>query len=123
MGQNILEGQAKNTEKRRMKAKATMQAPVLIDRPDLVIQEFTLVIRDDASVAVGEKFNCYCGSRNQPVDVAREYEHIGTIQQSGGGDALSSALSTTGMGVLLVRSLDAVAGTAQVELTTNVQHE
>lgn len=115
MGDNFLEGQAKNTKKRRARAVSQMETPKLFERPDEVVDEFTIDCRDGQTFAAGEILFCFPNSVGDSVDVARNHEHIGCVRESGGAKTLRIRIDGPGVGKLLVRSFNQLACTAQVE--------
>jgi len=115
MGDNFLEAQAKNTRKRRAKAAAVINAPRLIVRPDVVVDEFTVDCREGCELTPGEELRCFRISREDAVDVARGHMNVGKVTEAGGAGALAAEIQGEGVGRLRVRSFDRLAGSAQVE--------
>src|SRR5579863_5888979 len=106
MGDNFLEGQAKNTKKRRTKATSKMLMPKLISRPDEIVDEFTLDCLDGLTLAPGDVLRCFPGMNGAPVDVVREHRNIGSVNENGGGGALRRQIEQQGVGRLHVRSFN-----------------
>jgi hypothetical protein len=115
MGDNVLEGQAKNTRKRRAKAAAGMQAPKLIERPDEVLDQFTIDCKEGQHLKVGEVLYCFPGTDGAPVDVVRQHENVGSVDETGGGKELRKQIEGRGAGKLRICSLDELTGTSQAE--------
>lgn len=88
MGENVLESQAKNTQKRRQRRTTEHKQRRLFERPERVTDEF-IVDRLDVpcNAKVGDVLHCYPGSGKASVDVVHENKQIGTVGD-GGGDVL-----------------------------------
>lgn len=114
MGDNFLEGQAKNTKKRRARATSAMQAPKLIERSDEIIDEFTVECREGVVLQPGDILRCFPSSNDSLVDVALDHRNIGTVGEAGGVQSLHPQVKVAGMAKVRVNKFDSLAGTAQV---------
>lgn len=115
MGDNFLEGQAKNTKKRRDKASKLINTPTLFQRPDELIDVYTLDCLDGVSLKPGEILRCFPGSNETPVEVAQYHQNVGKISESGGGLSLQNKIKIHGVGKLIVRNFNELTSSAQVE--------
>lgn len=115
MGDNVLEGQAKNTRKRRAKAVAGMQTPKLFQRSDEVRDQYTVDYKEGQQLKPGEVLLCFPGTNGAPIDVTRKHENIGSVEESGGGNQLRKQIEDAGAGNLRISSVNELTETAQAE--------
>ena len=115
MGDNFLEEQAKNSKKRRAKAKSKIDEPKLFQRGDEITDEFTIDCCDGQQLVPGEILRCFPGDNGSQVEVARDHHNVGRVGE-GGGDVVRNRIDQTGVGKLKVCSVNPLTGTAQAEI-------
>lgn len=115
MGDNFLEDQAGKTKKRRAKAASKRDTPKLIERPDVVIDEFTIDCLDGVSFKPGDLVLCFPGRTVSPVDVVVENQSRGAVNL-GGGDVLRREIEGAGVGKLEITSVCDLTDTAKAKL-------
>lgn len=115
MGDNFLEAQAGNTRKRRAKAEAKRDSPKLIERPDVVVDEFTIECLEGVSLRTGDVVMCFPGRNGSPVDVVVENQFKGAVNR-GGGQVLRQSIEATGIGKLHILSTCDLTETAKARL-------
>lgn len=115
MGDNFLEEQAKNSKRRRAKAKTEMGVPKLLTRPDEVADEFTIDCHSGQELKLGEELRCFPSVIDDTVDVARAHRQVGSVGE-GGGSVLRQFIDQSGVGRLRIRSVNPLTGTAQAEI-------
>lgn len=119
MGDNVLEGQAKNTQKRRAKAVAGMQTPKLFQRSDEVRDQYTIDYKEGQQLKPGDVLRCFPGTNGSPIDVASMHENIGSVDESGGGNQLRKQIEEAGVGNLRICSVNELTETALAEFVRN----
>lgn len=92
-----------------------MQTPKLFERPNEIMDEFTIDCRDGETLKPGEELRCFPGTNGVPVEVARAHQNVGSIRE-GGGAVLRGYIEQRGVGKLCVLSFNALTGTAQAEM-------
>ena len=92
-----------------------MHTPTLLDRPDEIIDEFTIDCRDGAILKPGEELRCFPGTNGSPVDIARAHHNVGSVGE-GGGEVLRRCIEQRGAGKLRILSFNALTGTAKAEI-------
>ncbi|MEN6407179.1 MAG: hypothetical protein ABFC77_11990 [Thermoguttaceae bacterium] len=115
MGDNLLEGQVKNSRKRRDRAMTEMQLPSLLYRPELVRQVFTVKPVDGALFEEGEVLLAVRTGDGASIDVTRDYDRIGVIE----GEAarvLGKALIDTGVARLRIGEVLSLSGAGKAEI-------
>lgn len=115
MGDNFLETQAGNTKKRRAKAAAKRDTPKLLNRPDAVLDEFTIDCQDSVVLRPGDTVLCLLGKNGSPVDVVFENHLLGHVG-IGGGEVLRREIEQSGAGRLQVVSHCKLTDTAKARL-------
>ena len=113
MGDNFEEGQAKNTQKRRAKARANLAKPKLLLRPDKIVDEFTVECQAGTTLHPGEELRCFPTNENK-VNVARQHQNVGVVGATGGCAALQEIIEHSGVGRLRVERFNELTETAQV---------
>ena len=114
MGDNFLEEQAKNSKKRRAKAKSKMETPKLFERADEITDEFTIDCREGQQLSSGDVLRCFPGDNGNPVEVARDHQNVGCVGD-GGGNVLRNYICKAGVGKLRVLNVNPLTGSAQAE--------
>lgn len=115
MGDNFLEDQAGKTKKRRAKSAAKRDTPKLIERPDVITEEFTIDCFDGASFKPGDVVLCFPGRNGSPVDVVVENQSKGSVNL-GGGNVLRRVIEGAGVGKLQITSFCDLTDTAKAKL-------
>ncbi|MCA9112021.1 MAG: hypothetical protein KDA52_18860 [Planctomycetaceae bacterium] len=116
MGDNILEDQAGKTRKRRAKAAAQRDTPKLIERRDVVFDEFTIDCHEGMSFKPGELALCFLGRNGSPVDVVVENQAKGVVAVGGGDDVLRRKIERVGVGKVRITSFCDLTDTAKAVL-------
>jgi hypothetical protein len=112
MGDNLLEGQVKNSRKRRDRAMTEMQLPSLLYRPELVRQVFTVKPVGDEEFREGEILLAVPTDDEPRIGVIREYNRIGIIDGEG-AIVLGQALADTGVAKLKIEKVLTLSGQGQ----------
>ena len=115
MGDNLLEGQVKNSRKRRDRAMAEMQSPSLLYRPELVRQIFTVKPVDGAFLEEGEVLLAVRTGGGASIDVTRDYDRIGVVEGEG-ARVLEKALIDTGVARLKISEVLSLSGAGRAEI-------
>jgi len=115
MGDNLLEGQVKNSRKRRDRAMTEMQLPSLLIRPELVRQVFTVKPVDGAVFEEGEVLLAVRTGGGAHIDVTRDYDRIGVVEGEG-ARVLTQSLMDIGVARLRIGEVLGLSGAGKAEI-------
>lgn len=115
MGDNFLEGQVKNSRKRRDRAMVEMQLPSLFKRPENVRQVFPVRPADGVALQEGEELLAVRTGGDTRIDVARDYRQVGFVEGEA-AKALAEALELTGAAKLRIGKVSPLSGFGQAEI-------
>jgi hypothetical protein len=113
MGDNILESQAQNTKKRRQRQRAALKQPELIVRLEEISIEYTVEPVGGSALKPGDRIHCYVRDDGVSIDVVQDNHLVGVVPHDGGADVLRHSLGDVRLGVLIVRSICELTGTAK----------
>lgn len=116
MGDNVLEGQVKNSQKRRDRAMVEMQMPSLLTRPEIVRQIFTVKPVEGAVLEAGEVLLALRTDGSLSIDVTRDYSRIGTVEGEGAKALAMAMADTSGVAKLKIGEVLRLSGLGQAEI-------
>lgn len=103
MGENFLEEQVKNFERRRNIAREEVKRRTLFERPEITETEYTIRFEDGVKPKEGESYFAVVSRHGERVDVAQGPRVVGRIEDDG-AEHLSKGLREPGdPGVVTIR--------------------
>lgn len=103
MGENFLEEQVKNFERRRNIAREEVKRRTLFERPEITDVEYTIRFEDGAEPKEGDSYFAVVSRDGERIDVARGPRVVGRIEDEG-AKHLSKGLREPGdPGVVSIR--------------------